>query len=72
MIKIKKKNIARRSTAHLMVGRCGDEMVRCDGGEVKGCVAHVTLLFVIVPVGVSSHIYFACFFAIFGVCRFIS
>ena len=55
-----------------MVGRCGDEMVRCDGGEVKGCVAHVTLLFVIVPVGVSSHIYFACFFAIFDVCRFIS
>ena len=55
-----------------MVGQSGDDMVGCDGGEVKGCVAHVVLLFVIVPIRVGSHIYFACFFAIFGVCRFVS
>ena len=53
-----------------MVGRCGDEMERCDGGKVRGCVAHVALLFVIVPVGVSSHLYVACFFAMFDVLLF--
>ena len=61
-----------RRSAHFVVRRCGDEVIECDGGGVKGCVAHVALLFVIVSVGVGSHIYFACSLAMFDVCRFIS
>ena len=66
------KDTARRSSAHLVVRRCGDEVIKCDGGEVKGCVAHVALLFVIVSVGVGSHIYFACSLVMFDVCHFNS
>ena len=53
--KIKEHRV--RRSAHLVVRRCGDEVIQCDGGEVKGCVAHVALLFVIVSVGVGSHIF---------------
>ena len=61
-----------RRSAHFVVRRCGDEVIECDGGGVKGCVAHVALLFVIVSVGVGSHIYFACSLVTFDVCHFNS
>ena len=28
----------RRSSAHLVVRRFGDEVIICNGGDVKGCV----------------------------------
>ena len=61
MIKSNKKKEHRvRRSAHFVVRRCGDDVIECDGGGVKGNVAHVALLFVIVSVGVGSHIYSAC------------
>ena len=34
----KMSKISRRSSAHFVVRRFGDEVIICNGGEVKGCV----------------------------------